>query len=266
MPRVNITSLQNHKLKELIKLKDRSKRNKEALTVVEGFKEISAAFEAGNTFDALFACAHLLTKEARAFVQLLERQNVIIYEAPLKIFDKASYADKQEGLIAICKIPRKTLNDLVLHKNPLLLVVEHVEKPGNLGALIRTADAAGIDGVIVCDPKTDVYNPNVIRASTGAVFTTQVIATEKEDLLNYLKQNQIQVASATPEAKNLYTAVNWKKSSAVVVGAEHEGLSDFWKKNADCHMTIPLFGKTDSLNVSVSAAVILYEAIRQRSQ
>lgn len=266
MPRVNITSLQNHKLKELLKLKDRSKRKKEDLTVIEGLKEISAAFEASAGFDSVFVSTHLLTKDARALIQQLERQNVTIYEAPLKIFEKVSYADTQEGLIAICKIPRKTLSDLIFDKKPLFLIVENVEKPGNLGALIRTADAAGITGVIVCDPKTDVYNPNVIRASTGAVFTTQVVVAEKEELLNFLKQKQIQIVCATPEAKELYTHADWNKPLAVVVGAEHEGVSNFWKTNSDYQVTIPIFGKSDSLNVSVSAAVILYEAIRQRSQ
>lgn len=265
MPRIKIVSFQNPKIKELLKLKDRPARNKHQLTVVEGLKEIYAAFEAGLHFHSIFVCKELLKKNASDIIQSAERNNIFIYEVPESTFHKISYGDRDDGLIAVCQTPAKELNELRLGRSPLVLVVENVEKPGNLGAILRTADAIGISAVIVCDPKTDLFNPNAIRSSTGSIFRVNVVEAKAPEVFEFLKSHGIQICAATPEASTIYTQVDWNKPSAIVVGAEHSGLSAFWKKQSDCQVKIPLRGGADSLNVSVSAAVILYEAIRQRS-
>lgn len=265
MPRHKIASLQNPKIKQFNKLKNHSRRDGEGLVIVEGFKEITSAIDAGIEIHSLFMTDCFLKKETRALIFSLERQGIDIIELPKQLFEKISYGDREDGLIALCRIAGKRFDGLKLTANPLFLVVENLEKPGNLGAIVRTADSVGASAVIICDARTDIYNPNVIRASLGAVFAVQIVTASNEETLNFLKSKKTKICCATPEAKLLYTQVNWKEPSALIVGSEHEGVSDFWKKNATQSINIPLLGKTDSLNVSVSAAVILYEALRQRS-
>jgi TrmH family RNA methyltransferase len=180
------------------------------------------------------------------------------------VFEKISYREGPDGILAVGPLVGKALADLKLPKNPLILVAEGLEKPGNLGALLRTADGAGADAVIICDPATDLNNPNVIRASIGTLFYLPVAEAASSEALAFLKAKGIKTLSAVPDAEAVYTDVDLTGPAAIVVGAEDKGLSDVWKNSADLSVNIPMLGKNDSLNVSVAAAILLYEAVRQR--
>ena len=176
----------------------------------------------------------------------------------------AAYRGGTEGIIAEIRMQEKSLGDIRLGRNPLVVILESVEKPGNLGAVLRSADAAGADAVIVCDPLTDLTNPNLIRASTGAVFTTQTVAAGSEETISWLKANDIRILTAQLQDSSLYYDTDMTCGTAIVMGTESTGLTGIWRQNADRHIRIPMLGKLDSLNVSVSAAILLYEAVRQR--
>ena len=180
------------------------------------------------------------------------------------MYEKIAYRESTEGVVAIVKARKNTLHDFAQKENPLYVVIEAVEKPGNLGAILRSADAAGVDGVIVCDPLTDLYNPNLIRASIGAIFTVPTVACTSEECIAWLKENKIQILTAQLQDSNLYYDVDMKKATAIVMGTEATGLTQQWRKAADKHIRIPMCGKLDSLNVSVSSAILMFEAIRQR--
>jgi TrmH family RNA methyltransferase len=187
-------------------------------------------------------------------------------EVTESVYRSVAYRESTEGILATVKLKSHTLADLTLQPNSLILVIEAVEKPGNLGAMLRTADAAGVDAVIICDNKTDLYNANVIRSSVGTIFTNSVAVGSAEETISFLKINNIVILAATPEAETLYTKQNMTTAVAVVVGAEAEGLSFTWKNAATENVCIPMLGQIDSLNVSVSAALLLYEAVRQRRE
>ena len=180
------------------------------------------------------------------------------------VFEKISYRDNPDGWLGIFPIPQRTLADLTLSETPLVIVAESVEKPGNLGAILRTADAAGVDAVIVCDPRVDLWNPNVIRASRGAVFTVPTVEADSPNALAWLRSRKMRVLAATPSAEVLHTDVDLKNPIAIAVGTEDEGLTDFWMQNADIKVKIPMVGKVNSLNVSIATALIAYECVRQR--
>jgi TrmH family RNA methyltransferase len=175
-----------------------------------------------------------------------------------------SYRENPDGWLAVFSIPRLSLEDLSLGKYPLIIVAESIEKPGNLGAILRTADAARVDAVLVCDPRVDAFSPNVVRASRGTVFTVPVVETKSTQALIYLQQHGIQVLAATPSAEAEYTRQDLRAPLAVAVGTEDEGLSELWMKHADVRVRIPMLGRVNSLNVSIATALIIYEAVRQR--
>ncbi|OGX40898.1 MAG: hypothetical protein A3G91_00780 [Omnitrophica WOR_2 bacterium RIFCSPLOWO2_12_FULL_50_9] len=276
MPFSRITSLTNPKIKKAVRLRASKERQAQGVTIVEGDKEISRALEGKVFFQEVYVCTELFAgtgeaclagREAASRRLLLDRlaaSQISIYETTKAVFSKIAYGDRQEGILAVCKTPRYSLADMRFKGIPLLVVVEGVEKPGNLGAILRTCDGAGVNGMIVCDPKTDLYNPNVIRASLGTIFSVPTIVSSSAEAFDFLKSKGVMVCAASPQAQDVYTRVSLKGPLAVVVGSEDEGLSDFWMKNYDLQVKIPMRGCADSLNVSASAAILIYEAIRQR--
>ncbi len=261
-----ITSAQNPKIKMLLALGEKSRTRREnALFIVEGRKEIRHCLEAGYIAKAFFICRDIISdKDLDSIIRLCNDKSVI-YEVPQVIYSKIAYREGTEGIIAEVEMKDKTLSDIHLRENPLLVVLESVEKPGNLGAVLRTADAADADAVIICDPLTDLYNPNLIRASLGSVFTRQVVTATSGEAIKWLKDNNIKIYTAQLQDSNWYYDTDMKCGMALVMGTEHEGLSQLWRVHADAHVKIPMLGKMDSLNVSVSSAILMFEAVRQRN-
>ncbi len=226
--------------------------------LVEGFDEIQFAITAGQLpHTVLFS------------PEIAPREPLYVSPATLTVsravFEKISYRENPDGWLAVFSIPQTKLEDLKLSATPLIVIAESIEKPGNLGAILRTADAAGVDALLVCDARVDVWNPNVVRASRGAVFSVPIVQCENARALEWLKDGTMRVVAASPSADEIYSDVNLREGVAIVVGTEDEGLSDFWMNHADVKVKIPMAGKINSLNVSVSAALILYEAVRQRA-
>jgi TrmH family RNA methyltransferase len=232
-------------------------RTKQQLFPVEGKREISMAVAAGYEIDSLFICTGF---EAQACFPAK-----CVYEVSAKVFEKIAYREGSDGLLALIKMRNNTLQDIVLSSDPFVIVLESVEKPGNLGAILRTADAANVDAVVVCDPKSDLFNPNVIRSSLGCVFTVSTATCSSQEALEWLKKHEIKCYAAELESSHRYCNEDYTKSSAIVMGTESTGLSDFWLTNVDKRIKIPMNGKIDSLNVSVSTAIITFEAMRQRN-
>lgn len=255
---LDITSLQNPRVKQIVKLRDDKKqRQQDGLMLVEGFDEISLALEAGYSPRTILTAPELVRR------QISDVSTELVTVSPA-VFEKISYRENPDGWLAIFPIPRVSLDDLRLGPAPLLIVAESIEKPGNLGAILRTADAARVDAVLVCDPRVDAYSPNVVRASRGTIFTVPVVETKSPQTLVYLQQHGIQVLAATPSAEAEYTHQDLRKPLAVAVGTENEGLSDLWMNHADLRVKIPMLGRVNSLNVSIATALIVYESVRQR--
>ena len=198
-------------------------------------------------------------------VQLILEKARQIVEVPEELYGKIAYRGGTEGMIAEVKVKERTLSGLELKENPLVVVLEGVEKPGNLGAVLRSADAAGADAVLICDPLTDLYNPNLIRASIGAVFTVPTVCCGSQEAIAWLKENNIKIYTAQLQDSSWYYDTDMKGGTAIVVGTEATGLTDAWREAADAHIRIPMLGELDSLNASVSAAVLLFEAVRRRN-
>ncbi|MCX7607932.1 MAG: RNA methyltransferase [Anaerolineales bacterium] len=257
----DITSLQNPRVKYIVKLRDdRRLRQRDGVMLVEGAYEIELALAGGMHPREVFFCGEL------AAVQSVTGLNLKPLTVSRSVFEKMSHREGPDGWLAVFPLPRRTLEQLSLSRTPLLVLVESVEKPGNLGAILRTSDAVGADGLLVCDPRVDVYSPNVVRASRGTLFTLPVIETTSAEALAWLRAHEIRVLAATPQAKTVHFQVDLRGPLCIAVGAEDEGLSTFWLENADLRVKIPMVGKVNSLNVSVSTAVLLYEAIRQRRE
>lgn len=255
---LDITSVNNPKIKWLRSLHSNSTRRKEGVFVVEGAKEIAMALDGGYEPVSLFICPAIYGEE------VVVEMAPAIYTISKEVFEKIAYREGSDGLLAVFQAREHTLDTLSFGDSPLFLVVEAIEKPGNLGAILRTADGAGVDGVIVCDQKTDIFNPNVIRSSVGTVFTNQLAVGSNEEVWDFLQKHEISAFGAIlSENSKTYTSVNFTAPTAIVLGTEHEGLSDFWKKRAQ-PIQIPMRGVNDSLNVSNAAAILAYEAIRQR--
>lgn len=253
-----ITSSANPKFKRLIALLQKSSERREsALFTVEGVREISHCIEAGYKPDCIFFCPDIVSEET------LPQCRHFALSAGL--YAKAAYREGTEGAIGVFQAIEHPLSSLHLKDNPLIAVLESVEKPGNLGAVLRTCDAAGADALIICDPRTDLYNPNLIRASIGAVFTVPTAVCTTAQAISFLKSKGIRILTAQLQDSSLYYDCPMTKGTAIVMGTEATGLSDKWRQAADAHIRIPMLGKLDSLNVSVSAAVLLYEAVRQRN-
>ena len=263
-----VSSAQNPRIKELLALQEKSKlRREKSLFVVEGRREVEHCLDSGFIPRTLFLCGEILApSEMERIVRKAESLNHScgIVQMPAFIYDKVAYRGGTEGVIAELETREIGLKDLKLGENPLIVVLEGVEKPGNLGAVLRSADAAGADAVIICDPLTDLWNPNLIRASIGAVFTTQVVAASSEDTIAFLKENNVKILTAQLQDSEWYYDTPMTQATAIVMGTEATGLTDIWRKAADSHIKIPMLGKLDSLNVSVSAAILLFEAVRQR--
>jgi TrmH family RNA methyltransferase len=261
-----ITSLQNERVKRVVKLRNARARREAGLTVVEGVREIGRATENGWQPVEIWFCSELGGNPPRPDGHPSKGgDQPVVLQCPEDVFRKMSYRENPDGVLAVGPLVGKTLDELDLPENALVLVAEKVEKPGNLGALLRTADGAGADAVIVCDPATDLSNPNVIRASIGTLFYLPVAEATSEEAVAWLKARGVKILSAVPDADTVYTDIDLTGAVAIVVGAEDEGLSDLWKQAADLEVRIPMLGKNDSLNVAASAAILLYEAVRQRN-
>lgn len=263
---IDITSAQNPKIKKLLALQQKSsERRKEGLFVVEGARELLHCVEVGYQVDTIFFCPSILQDSEGADQVLLMTQQVRSFEVTPDIYAKIAYRESTEGVVAEVRTQQRTLQDLHLPANPLVVVLERVEKPGNLGAILRSADAARADAVIVCDPLTDLYNPNLIRSSIGAIFTVPCVACGSEECIAFLKERGISILTAQLQDSRLYYDTDMCRGTAIVMGTEATGLTNVWREAADAHIRIPMLGKLDSLNVSVSAAILLFEAVRQRT-
>ncbi len=297
----SVTSAQNRKVKTLLALQEKARLRKEmGLFVVEGRRELGHCVRAGFEIDTLFYCPEItgcsgihlpetsfgpppsklgsppltMPRVARfpgsespnldMLQTILENAGQIV-EVPRELYEKIAYRGGTEGMIAEVKVKERTLDGLEMREKPLVVVLEGVEKPGNIGAVLRSADAAGADAVLICDPLTDLYNPNLIRASIGAVFTVQVVCCSSEEAIKWLKDNKINIYTAQLQDSSWYYDTDMTGGTAIVVGTEATGLTDGWRKAADGHIRIPMLGELDSLNASVSAAILLFEAVRQRN-
>ena len=254
-----ISSAQNPKIKRLLALQQKSQeRRKSGLFVVEGRREVERCLRNGYQLDTVFVCDELLGSEC------LSLSGVRTVSVSPTIYNKVAYRGGTEGIIAVVVAKELSLAELQLPDSPLVVVLESVEKPGNLGAVLRSADAAGVDAVIVCDPLTDLYNPNLIRSSTGAFFSVPCVACTSAECIDFLRQRDIQILTAQLQDSSLYYDIDMRRATAIVMGTEATGLTEQWRRAADAHIRIPMLGCVDSLNVSVSAAVLMYEAVRQR--
>lgn len=257
-----ITSLQNERIKNLVRLQKSSERNKQNLILIEGWREIKQAVRVG------FQIAALYLNEAKADTENVHdfdefKEKTVLLSPP--VFEKVAYRENTEGVLAVAVPKFHTFRTLRLSENPLVIALESVEKPGNLGAVLRTAEAAGVDAVIVCDPLTDIYNPNVIRSSLGCVFSVPIIPCTNREAIEFLQKQHIRIIAAELSASHRYDLTDFVQPSAIVLGTEATGLTREWIKAADERIIIPMIGEHDSLNVSVSAAILVYEARRQRN-
>jgi TrmH family RNA methyltransferase len=258
-----ITSLQNQRIKDAVRLRDRRERDKTGLFLVEGYRELKRALDAGREMTSIFYCTDLfLGSNALA---LLDRSGAELIPCTREVFAKISYRDRPDGLLGVAPQLHLSLSDLKLPKNPFIVIAESIEKPGNLGTILRSCDGAGVDAVIVCDRTTDIHNPNVVRSSVGTLFTLPVLEAEGSETLAFLKKNGIAIAAATPDAKLEYTKSDFSGAIAIAVGTEQLGLSEAWMSQADCQVRIPMRGTADSLNVASATTLLLYEVVRQRS-
>ena len=258
-----ITSLQNPKIKNIGKLGKPKERRDQNLFVIEGARELSLAVTARYDIESVFVCFELFAKSD--YPDVLETiADDKVFEVTLAVFEKVAYREGSDGIIALACPHRHKLSDLQLSDNPFIIILEAVEKPGNLGAILRTADAAQADAVIVCDPSTDVYNPNAIRSSVGCIFTVPIAVCSSKEALAFLRERKIKSLAAELQASVWYQDTDFTCPTAIVMGTEADGLTGFWLENADARIKIPMRGKIDSLNVSVSTAVLTFEAMRQR--
>jgi TrmH family RNA methyltransferase len=260
-----ITSAQNPKIKALKKLDKASERREQGVFVIEGMRELCLADWAGYQITQLFICEDLLVRDEVYRIDTCKLAHAEIFTITKDVYESVAYRGTTEGVIATALPKTHTLDELKLSANPLILVIEGVEKPGNLGAMLRTCDAVHVDAVIVCDTKTDLYNPNVVRSGIGTVFTNQIGIAPTAEVIGFLKSKGIKTYAADLTATENYYQKNLSKPTAIVVGDEARGLSTEWVQAADERIKIPMLGRIDSLNVSVSAAVLLYESMRQRS-
>lgn len=252
-----ITSKTNPQVKNLVKLRNAKERKEQNKIIIEGYREISRAVTCGFQIDTLYICPEIADKGKD-----IPSKNV--EEVSLDVFDKIAYREGSDGLLALAVPKYAELNSFKPGKDPLIIVLETVEKPGNLGAVMRTADAAGVDAVIIADPRTDIFNPNAIRASIGCIFSVPLFACTSEKCIQWLRQNNIRIYCTYLKASIDYLEADFRKGSAIVMGTEATGISDIWVQEADQNIIIPMNGIADSLNVSVTTAIVTFEAVRQR--
>lgn len=263
---LTITSTQNPKVKQILDLRDRKTRDTTGQFLIEGYRELLRAVDAGWTISTLFVCPELFlgTNEEA----LIKKSGAQVIQCASNVFHKISYRDRPDGLLAIAPQRNKSLQDLELilknKENPFLVVAEAIEKPGNLGTILRSSDAVGVDALILCDRCTDLFNPNVVRASVGTLFTVPVIQAGSQEAVDWLKNRGVSVLAATPSAESEFTEVEMNVPLAIAVGTEQLGLSKIWMEQANLQVKIPMRGVADSLNVAMATTLMLYEALRQR--
>jgi RNA methyltransferase, TrmH family len=260
-----ITSLTNARVKAAVRLRDRRERERTGLTIVDGAREIVRALDAGVRVEGAFVADELLrTPDAHLAADRLRHRPGTVEVSPA-VLAKIAFGERSDGVVAVVEPPRIGLADLVLPDEPIVIVLEGVEKPGNLGAVLRTADAAGVDAVIAADPRTDPFNPNAIRASLGTIFGVPLVAAGSNETLDWLVERGIRPVALIVDAPTTWTAARLTGPLAIVLGSEAGGLSAAWRGEAVTPIGIPMRGMADSLNVSIAAAVVLFEAIRQRA-
>jgi len=263
---LEITSPANPRIKQLVALRRRRARDQSAVTLVEGQAEVALALAAGVRPEALYYCADLAPAGAGSVADAALERGADVIRVTRAVFEKISYREGPDGLLAVVPAISHDLDHIKLSASPLILVCAGLEKPGNLGAILRTADAAGVEAVIAADAVTDWGNPNVIRASKGTVFSVPVASGRSEQVLAWISARGLRIVAATPDARDLVTDADLTGPTAIAVGAEQAGLPADWLERADVQVRIPMFGRADSLNVSTSAAIIAYEAVRQRTR
>ncbi len=263
------TSMKNPHIREVLDLKERKERDRQGLFIIEGYRELFRAHLGKVQLKSLYICKEFFLKEnEEMLIQEFATKGVVVYLCSPYVFEKISYRDRPDGLIGIALQMHKGIPELEQllekKKNHFLLIAEGIEKPGNLGTILRSSDAAGVDGVVICDAATDLFNPNVVRASVGTLFTQPIFETKTEEMLTFLQQKTISVVAATPHAKQEFTEADLTKSVAIVVGSEQYGLSETWMNKCNIQLRIPMLGVADSLNVATATTLLLYEVIRQR--
>jgi len=264
---MEIKSTQNPRIKQVVKLQQNARERKEkGLFVVEGIRECCIAINSGYAPCEVYLCNEIYKPDSFYSIRIDEFPKEIIFQVSSEVYSKMAYRSSVEGIIIVFHSKFNNLHNLTLDESCLLLVLEKVEKPGNLGAIFRTADAAGVSAVLVCDPASDPFNPNTIRSSLGCIFSVPWVITDSEEAIGWLREESIKIISSTPEASKIYTGASFTGKCAVVMGAEDKGLSHCWLNKSDVLVRIPMLGRIDSLNVSVSAAVLLFEAQRQRAE
>ena len=265
-----ITSAQNPKIKALLQLQQKSAcRREHGLFVVEGRRELMHCLSKGYQADTMFVCNEIMTAEEEYDKLLKALPSCKTIYVSANVYERIAYRGGTEGIVATIRMKQHGLDTLPAHSQghaPLYVVLESVEKPGNLGAILRSADAAGVDAVIVCDPLTDLYNPNLIRSSLGGIFSVPTIACNSTECIQYFKDKGIRILTAQLQDSSLYYDTDMTLPTAIVMGTEATGLTDRWREAADAHIRIPMLGILDSLNVSVSAAILMFEAVRQRQK
>ena len=257
-----ISSVQNPFIKSLLILQEKAKVRKQSGTfLIEGKREIELALKGSYKIETVL----FVPEMSFAISKFQFSVDTELVEISKEVYQKLAYRDSTEGIVAVANAKSLLLSDLELPKNPLVVVLESIEKPGNIGAILRTCDAANVDAVIIADSKSDFYNPNTIRSSVGCVFTNQIAVGTSEEIILFLKTNKISIFAATLQKSTSYLSQNYSLPTAVVVGTEATGLTEIWRKNATQNIIIPMQGEIDSMNVSVAAAILIFEAVRQRS-
>jgi TrmH family RNA methyltransferase len=257
-----ITSIQNPFIKSLVQLQEKAKARRQSGTfLIEGKREIELAIKGKYEIETFLFLPELISSD---YLSQLSKNQIDSIEINKEVYQKLAYRDTTEGILAVAKTKSLALSDLKLPKNSLILVMESIEKPGNIGAMLRTCDAAKIDAVILANSKTDLYNPNIVRSSVGCLFTNQIATATTEEVITFLKEKNIAIFGATLQNSNSYHTQDYTIPSALVVGTEATGLTQTWRDNATQNIIIPMQGEIDSMNVSVAAAILLFEAKRQR--
>ena len=261
----NISSFQNPLIKKVLLLQEKSKeRKKSSLFIIEGKREIKLALKGGYKINTLLFCSDIISENDVSNFLNTDLNNLI--EISIEVYKKIAYRTSTEGIIAISESKDLALSNLKLKDhNQLILVAEAPEKPGNIGAILRTADAANVDAVIIANPKTDLYNPNIIRSSVGCVFTNMIALGNISEIITFLKNKNISIYSAILQESEAYYTCNFKESTAIVVGTESTGLSSQWRDESKKNIHIPMQGEIDSMNVSVAAGILLFEVKKQRN-
>jgi TrmH family RNA methyltransferase len=261
-----ITSKQNPRVKDAVRLRTGSERRERGRFLIDGRREIERAIAAGvRCLEAFVREDTAEAPECKSAIDAVGGSGAEVFIVSGDVYTKLAFGERDDGIVVVAETPTRTLNDLQLPEKPLVAVIEGVEKPGNVGASLRSADAAGVDAVIVADGRTDLYNPNTIRASLGTVFRPNVCEAASTDTLDWLRSRKLTIVAARPDAKQLYTDVDYKSGIAIVLGSEADGLTEAWSAAHITPVRLPMHGIADSLNVSTTAAVLFYEALRQRA-